>query len=123
MMLPWPRNPQLGDLMAGLGMRLKTRSKSKLLADGPRDSSVRILRWFLKLKAIAHLLDSVPFVFHRLFIGCGPVFVWPIFRDGCTLESPIRCSVPVRECLQLMPLLTMKRFQATLVKVISYLCC
>ena len=53
MMMPWPRNPLLGDLMAGLAMRLKLSlhlglsdsplffAKSKLLVDGLTDSSMR----------------------------------------------------------------------------------
>ena len=56
MMLPWLRSPLLGDLMAGLGIRLKLFlslglldlpwffAKSKLLVDGPSDSSMRISR-------------------------------------------------------------------------------
>ena len=68
-----------------------------------------------KAEGDSSLLGQRPFVFCRL---SGPRFVWPIFRSGSALGSPIRYAVPVKGFLRLMLgmplLLTLRRFLATL---------
>ena len=62
------------------------------------------LSWFVGLALVLRQIeaavrwsqDSVPIVTYQLFIVYGPLFVWPIFRNGSTLGSPIGYSVPVR---------------------------
>ena len=75
---------------------------------------------FVRLKVTAPLLVSVPFVFCRLSVGCGPLFVWPIFKNGSTLLFLILCSVLVKVSPRLtfgIPLLsTLRKFSATLGK-------